>query len=240
VENLIDKDRPLNDRGKRDAPKMGVRLAKRDVKPDLILSSPATRAFKTAKIIAKELDYNLTDIVLDERLYAVGVDDLLDVVRGLGDKLERVMVVGHNPELTALAHRFSSEITHMPTCAVAEFTFDAKWWSNIDRPSPQRLCSIIQNNRRTKHRGSAICLSSQALLSLSHWTISAIRSTSYFVRRTRYPNSTEFDGWATTPERWRVDELRRLGRRPWSRVPGTEYSERRMQKGAMLAVIQMQ
>ena len=103
---LQDKDRPLNDRGKRDAPKTGVRLAKRDVKPDLILSSPATRAFKTAKIIAKELDYNLKDIVLDERLYAVGVDDLLDVVRGLGDKLERVMVVGHNPELTALAHRF--------------------------------------------------------------------------------------------------------------------------------------
>ena len=54
---MPDKDRPLNDRGKRDAPKMGERLAKRDVKPDLILSSPARRALRTAEIIAKKLDY---------------------------------------------------------------------------------------------------------------------------------------------------------------------------------------
>ena len=55
---LADKDRPLNDRGKRDAPKMGKRLADRDVNPDLILSSPAMRALTTAEIIAKKLDYS--------------------------------------------------------------------------------------------------------------------------------------------------------------------------------------
>jgi phosphohistidine phosphatase len=49
----------------------------------------------------------------------------------VGD-LERVMLVGHNPELTEFAHRLSSEITHMPTCAVAEFPFIAKSWSHID------------------------------------------------------------------------------------------------------------
>src|SRR5687767_13361052 len=107
---MPDKDRPLNDRGKRDAPKMGERLAKRDAKPDLVLSSPATRALKTAEIIAKKLDYKRKDIVVDDRLYTVTADDLLDVIRKLGDKLERVMVFGHNPELTELAHRFSSEI----------------------------------------------------------------------------------------------------------------------------------
>jgi len=133
---MPDKDRPLNDRGKRDAPKMGERLAKRDVKPDLVLSSPATRALTTAEIIAKKLDYKVKDIVVDERLYAVGADDLLDVVRQLGDKLGRVMLVGHNPELTELAHRLSSKITDMPTCAVAEFTFDAKSWSNVGKDKP--------------------------------------------------------------------------------------------------------
>ena len=66
---LPDKDRPLNDRGRRDAPKMGKRLAKRGVKPDLILSSPALRALRTAEIIAKMLDYQRRDIVLNERLY---------------------------------------------------------------------------------------------------------------------------------------------------------------------------
>ena len=130
---LPDKDRPLGDRGRRDAPKMGKRLAKRDVKPDLILSSPARRALTTAEIVAKKLDYKLKDIVVDDRLYAGAVHDLLNVIHKIGDKLERVMLFGHNPELTELAHRLSSEITHMPTCAVAEFTFNAMSWSNIGK-----------------------------------------------------------------------------------------------------------
>jgi phosphohistidine phosphatase len=136
---MPDKDRPLNDRGKRDAPKMGQRLANRDANPDLILSSPARRALKTAEIIAKKLDYKRKDIVVDDRLYAVKADELLDVIRKLDDKLERVMVFGHNPELTELAHRFSSEIIHMPTCAVAEFTFDAKSWSNVGKDKPAKV-----------------------------------------------------------------------------------------------------
>lgn len=136
---LPDKDRPLNDRGKRDAPKMGERLAKRDVKPDLILSSPAKRALKTAEFFAEKLDYKRKDIVVDDRLYAVTPDDLLDVIRNLDDKLERAMVFGHNPELTELAHRFSSEITHMPTCAVAELNFDTKSWSNVGKDKPVKV-----------------------------------------------------------------------------------------------------
>src|SRR5258705_4002883 len=120
---LPDKDRPLNDRGKRDAAKMGERLAKFELKPDLILSSPANRALTTAEIIAKKLDYKLKHIVMDNRLYAVDADDLLDVIRKLRDKSKRVMLFGHNPELTELAHRLSSKITRMPTCAVAGFTF---------------------------------------------------------------------------------------------------------------------
>lgn len=136
---MPDRDRPLNDRGTRDAPKMGERLAKRDVKPDLILSSPARRALDTAEIIAKKLDYRRKDIVVDDRLYAVTADDLLAFIRGLGDKRERVMVFGHNPELTELAHRLSSKITHMPTCAVAEFTFDSKSWSNVGKDQPAKV-----------------------------------------------------------------------------------------------------
>jgi phosphohistidine phosphatase len=129
----------LNDRGKRDAPKMGERLAKRDVKPDLILSSPAIRALRTAEIIAKKLAYRRKDIVVDERLYAVEADQLLDVIHHLDNKLERVMLFGHNPELTELAHRLSGKITHMPTCAVAELTFDTKSWSSIGKTKPAEV-----------------------------------------------------------------------------------------------------
>ena len=137
--SLPDKERPLNDRGRRDAPKMGERLAKRDVKPDLILSSPAVRALSTAEIIAGKLGYRRRDIVVTEQLYAAEVDDLLDVIHQLDDRLERVMLFGHNPELTGLAHRLTGEIAHMPTCAVAEFTFDAKSWSRIDTIEPAEV-----------------------------------------------------------------------------------------------------
>jgi phosphohistidine phosphatase len=136
---LPDKDRPLNDRGKRDAPKMGERLAKRGVMPDLILSSPAKRALKTAKIIAKKLDYKLADIVVDERLYQTAADDLLHVIRKLGAKPKSVMLFGHNPELTDLAHHLSNKITHLPTCAVAEFTLEAKSWSNTGKKNPVKV-----------------------------------------------------------------------------------------------------
>jgi len=82
---LRDKDRSLNDRRRGDAPKMGKRLAKRDVTPDLILSSPARRALTTAEIIAKKLDYKLKDILVDDRLYAGAVgQNRTRGIRGVG------------------------------------------------------------------------------------------------------------------------------------------------------------
>ena len=136
---LPDRERPLNDRGMRDAAKMGKRLAKEDARPDVILSSPAVRALATAEIIARKLDHKLKDIVVDERLYAAAPDDLLELIRELGDKPKRVMVFGHNPEMTELAHRLSSKITDMPTCAVAEFSFDAKSWSSVGIQEPAKV-----------------------------------------------------------------------------------------------------
>lgn len=135
--SLPDRERPLNDRGKRDAPTMGKRLAELGVKPDVILSSPAKRAFKTARILAEELGYRLEDIRVDARLYASGPDILLGIIRELGDKQKCVMVVGHNPELTELAHRYSGAITHMPTCAVAEFAFAADSWPDAVIAKPE-------------------------------------------------------------------------------------------------------
>ena len=145
---LPDKDRPLGDRGRRDAPKMGKQLAKRNVKPDLILSSPARRALTTAEIIAKKLNYKRKDIVVDDRLYAAAVHGLLNVIHGLGDKLERVLLFGHNPELAELAHRLS-EITHMPTCAVAEFTFNAKSWSKIGKANLEKVTLDYPKKRKS-------------------------------------------------------------------------------------------
>ncbi len=134
--SLPDRDRPLNDRGKQDAPTMGKRLAKRDLKPDLLMSSPALRALTTAQLIAEEVGYKRKDIVVDDRLYTSSPDDLLAVIRVLDKRLDRVMLFGHNPEFTDLAHRLSSEIVDMPTSAVAEFSFDTKAWSDVGEVEP--------------------------------------------------------------------------------------------------------
>ena len=75
---------------------------------------------------------------MDDRLYASSPDGLLAVIRALDKKLDRVMLVGHNPEFTALAHRLSSEIVDMPTSAVAEFSFDVKAWPDVGAVGPAK------------------------------------------------------------------------------------------------------
>ncbi|MGY3867994.1 SixA phosphatase family protein [Aeromonas crassostreae] len=128
-QGLPDRARPLAERGLRDAPLMGARLAHDKVRPDLILSSPACRALSTAHIMAEVLGYPPGEIVTDERLYGSDAGALLAVMGELGDGFRCVMLFGHDPEFTELAHRFSGKITRMPTCAVARFTFNAPSWS---------------------------------------------------------------------------------------------------------------
>ena len=134
--SLSDRERSLDDRGRQDAPTMGKRLGKRGVKPDLLLSSPALRALTTAQLIADEIGRQRKDIVINERLYASSPDDLLAVIRALDDKLDGVMLFGHNPEFSELAHRLSSDIVDMPTSAVAEYNFDTKAWSDVGEIEP--------------------------------------------------------------------------------------------------------
>ncbi|MFJ4293741.1 SixA phosphatase family protein [Cupriavidus sp. NPDC089707] len=138
--SLPDRERPLDDRGLRDAPEMGKRLAERKVRPDLLVSSPAVRALTTAHLIADELGYARKDIAIDDRLYASSADDLLAVVRALDKKLGSVMLFGHNPEFTDFAQRLSSgEIPDMPTCAVAKFRFDTKAWADVGEVTPSKV-----------------------------------------------------------------------------------------------------
>lgn len=133
---LADRDRPLEARGEREVAKMSKRLSQRHAKPDLIMSSPAARALATGKAIAQGLDYKINKVVVNDRLYAATAEALIDVIAALDEKLKCVMLVGHNPAFTDLAHRFSGAITHMPTCAIAEFTFDTKHWAQVGQAQP--------------------------------------------------------------------------------------------------------
>jgi phosphohistidine phosphatase len=128
---LVDHDRPLNDHGREDAPRMGRRLVERGIEPDVIITSTAERARSTAALVAGQLGTPARRIIADERLYAASVDTMMRVIRSLDDRLAVAMLVGHNPEMTELATRFSKSAEAMPTAAIAVFTFDAASWADV-------------------------------------------------------------------------------------------------------------
>ena len=132
--DVADIDRPLNNRGKRDAPVMGERLKKEHkAKPDLILSSPAKRALRTAKIIAKEIDYPEGKIEIKDSLYGSGVQAMLNIIQYLDGSLNEVMLFGHNPDLTSLANFLSNhEVENIPTCGVFCVDFDIESWKEVE------------------------------------------------------------------------------------------------------------
>lgn len=130
--SLADRDRPLNKRGRRSAPDMGKRLAASGDRPELIISSPARRAFSTAKKIAKELGFDKLDIVRDEGLYFSGTRGMLNLLESVDDSYQKVMIVGHNPAMTSLLNILSnSPVDNMPTCAIAVIDFDMASWSEL-------------------------------------------------------------------------------------------------------------
>ena len=135
-QSLPDHERPLNHRGRRDAPRAGARLREQGGAPDVIITSTAVRARSTAGILAEALGLESGRIVEDGRLYGATPDGLLELVRALDDELGAVMVVGHNPEIGEFASRFSDEIDDMPTCAVAEFRFDVAGWAEVGTVAP--------------------------------------------------------------------------------------------------------
>ncbi len=129
---LEDFDRPLNKRGKRDAPVMGKKLRERKTKIDLIISSPAKRAKRTAEIIAGIISQDPRGILWLESVYAASSQTLLHLVQKIEDAFQNVMLVGHNPGLTTLAERLTGrEIDNIPTCGIVAIEFEVDSWKNI-------------------------------------------------------------------------------------------------------------
>lgn len=149
--NLADKDRPLSPRGRRAARKMGRRLARRRVDPDVLITSPAERARRTARILARRLDYPRRRILVDRRLYACAPETLLRAIRALADSVETVMLVGHNPEMTVFAHGFCAQITHMPTCGIARLRFEIDSWAQAGVTTPVET-ELMTPKRRNRGR----------------------------------------------------------------------------------------
>ena len=117
--DLNDHDRPLNKRGKREAPKVGKYLRKHDLVPDLIISSTALRAKATAQAVADESGFD-GQVDFYQDLYLSDTACYLDILQRLPDEANRVLVVGHNPDLDEFLGLLTDVSQHLTTAALAQ------------------------------------------------------------------------------------------------------------------------
>jgi phosphohistidine phosphatase len=131
--DLPDHDRPLNKRGQNDAPSMGKLLKDEDLIPDLIMSSTAVRAKKTAELVAKACKYK-GKISLNQSLYGAEPADYLKILQELSDKHKTVLVVGHSPSVEETVDVLTgSPDVIMPTCTLAHISLPIQNWAELNK-----------------------------------------------------------------------------------------------------------
>lgn len=129
---LSDFDRPLNERGKSNAPMMAERLLAKKIKIDAFISSPAKRARKTAEAFARVYDRNKDDILFVEELYLAAPDVFFDVIRRANDDHKCIAVFSHNPGITDFVNQLTNaRIDNIPTCGIFAIKSDIKKWSSF-------------------------------------------------------------------------------------------------------------
>lgn len=131
--NINDIDRPLNERGNKDAPAMAKRLLKKDIDIDLFVSSPAKRAFTTSILFAEAYDHKAKHIVKEDALYDASSAAFYRVVSRLPDHVKSVALFSHNPGITDFVNSLTpTRIDDMPTCAIYAIKVDIKHWSEFE------------------------------------------------------------------------------------------------------------
>jgi len=126
---LSDFERPLSERGKKDAPAMADRLYERGIKIDAFVSSPARRAKKTAEQFAKKYKKEKDDLVLKTELYMASDEAFNSVVEKLNDDIDCVAIFSHNPGITDFANSLTDAKTdNIPTCGIFALSIEAKKW----------------------------------------------------------------------------------------------------------------
>jgi phosphohistidine phosphatase len=141
--DLTDIERPLNIRGEKDAPLMAMIAKSKLPEADLIISSPAVRAYSTAFEFAKALNYPLKKVILQNSLYHCGISEYLDVLENLNPDIQHAYIFSHNPGTTQFVNFLCNEnIFNIPTCGVAHIKLDIRYWSEITRDSG-KLISFI-------------------------------------------------------------------------------------------------
>lgn len=139
--SLEDQDRPLNKKGRHDAPMMGEILLDHGLVPQMILSSSALRARQTAEAVAEAARFD-GDITYLDRLYMAEPEDYINALRELPNEVDRVLVIGHNPGLEMLLQLLSGQIQSMPTAVIAHVDLPIEHWSDLSMSTTGELAEI--------------------------------------------------------------------------------------------------
>jgi len=140
-EGLDDHDRPLNKRGRRDAPRMGRWIRVQGLLPDAILSSTAVRAWTTALLVAEAAGF-VGPIQPSRELYLGGTGPYLDALARCSDDHRRVMVVGHNPDLEDLLHEMTGRHEALGTAALSHVRLPIRGWKDVRRARRGELLGV--------------------------------------------------------------------------------------------------
>ncbi len=139
--SLADQDRPLANRGLRDAPRVGKLLNDANLLPDLILSSTARRARQTVELVTDAAGYTGEVSWLDD-LYAAAPEEILELLSALPAYYTTVMVVGHNPGLEELMALLTDQVDSLTTAALAQIDLPLDGWDQLTDETQGKLVNI--------------------------------------------------------------------------------------------------
>lgn len=147
--NLIDRDRPLNKRGKRDAPRMGKLLNMENLIPDAIHCSTAKRAKLTLEGLLSALNFD-GEVTYTESLYHGSPDDFFEILSKLPDEIKSVLLVGHNPDMEYFLDLTCDVQEHLPTAAIAVVKFPLENWAEIEDGEDGKLVHLWKPRELTQ------------------------------------------------------------------------------------------
>ncbi len=144
---IPDHFRKLTPGGEEDIRKVAKHLRIKFVNPELIITSSATRALETARIVASELHYPQDQININSAFYRAEREEIVEMVGELPDEIDSVMLIGHNPTFTDIFNAFAeaeNKISNLPTASVAAFRFKIDHWEEISDSNHHHLEFLIK------------------------------------------------------------------------------------------------
>jgi len=142
--DIPDQERPLNKRGRKDAPQMGKLLKEKELIPNVILCSSAKRTVSTAEDVMDKADIKKKTLRLLDSFYLAEPDVYLKELCELPDDIEKVLVIGHNPGLEGLLQILSGRIESLPTSAIAYLSVPIKSWKDLSETNETELIALYR------------------------------------------------------------------------------------------------